>query len=192
MSSSFAGVRVQPLPQLPEPSAISSSRRRSRLTEREVWNACDTLVARGEGITMRLVHEVLQQRGSLSTVTKFVNTWKDRRADADPSAALPPRTAPDHLRESLELVWERARDDVRRELQAERDALATARAELDERHHQDQQELAATRQANAQLQSMIDRLADRFGALETTIKAQGREQAKALKDVADSIAGNRH
>ena len=49
------------------------------LTEQEVFNACDTLQARGEGVSRRAVYKMLG-RGSMTTIARLVSLWEDRQA----------------------------------------------------------------------------------------------------------------
>jgi chromosome segregation ATPase len=49
------------------------------LTEQDVFDTCDTLQMRGEGVSRRAVYKALG-RGSMTTISRLVSLWEDKQA----------------------------------------------------------------------------------------------------------------
>lgn len=169
-------------PPLPEASLPPRVPRGAWISETDVWKACSKLAAQRIPVTTPRVRKELGDRGSNSTINRFINTWKAASREHPEDVAVEPASpAPDQLREPMQLVWDRARLEVREEVAAEREALSAARQELDERHQRDQKEIETVRLANDQLQALLDRLEARLAGAEKAIQGQTAAVAESLE-----------
>ncbi len=154
-----------------------------RLTEEEVHEACAEIAAQGERPTVLNVYDRLG-RGSLTTITKYFNSWKaSDEAQAFGADDLPAVVKlPDELsgegEDLMKRVWNVAKGLADSELEVQREALRQA----------EQASLKKVEEAFAfsEAQALkIERLEDDF----RTIRAQLEEEFATRKKTESQLAG---
>lgn len=153
-----------------------------KLTEDEVHAACVDIVAQGERPTALTLLEKLG-RGSLTTITKYLNTWQATdEAQALKSEALPavvkvPAELSREGEDLLKKMWNTAKGIADEELEIQREALRQA----------EQANQAKVEEAFkfSEVQNMkIERLEDDFN----TIRKQFDAEYKAHKETRGQLA----
>lgn len=102
-----------------------------KLTEEEVHAACVELAAQGERPRAISLHEKLG-RGSLSTITKYLNSWNASdeaqalKADALPTVVRLPDELSKDGEDLLKRMWNTAKGIADAELEIQREALKQA------------------------------------------------------------------
>ncbi|WP_031432020.1 DNA-binding protein [Methylomicrobium agile] len=153
-----------------------------KLTEDEVHAACVDIVAQGERPTALTLLEKLG-RGSLTTITKYLNTWQATdEAQALKSEALPavvkvPAELSREGEDLLKKMWNTAKGIADEELEIQREALKQA----------EQANQAKVEEAFkfSEVQNMkIERLEDDFN----TIRKQFDAEYKAHKETRGHLA----
>lgn len=178
-----------PSPQPPEVPAVARQSRGPWITETEVWKACQRLAAQRIPLTTPRVRKEIGDRGSNTTVRRYIDSWVAAHREQPGEVAVDPATpAPDQLREPMQLVWDRARLEVREEVAAEREALAVKAQELDARHEKDQKEIQDVRNRNDQLQAIVTGFESRIASLESQLKTAAREMREATSAHGGQIA----
>jgi chromosome segregation ATPase len=149
-----------------------------KLTEEEVHAACAEIAAQGERPRSTLLLEKLG-RGSLSTITKYLNSWNSSdEAHALKAEALPMVVKlPDELNKDgedlLKRMWNTAKGIADAELDIQREALKQA-----EQANQLKVEEAFK---FSEAQSMkIDRLEDTIAGLQTELEEEQNDHAQAV------------
>jgi len=91
------------------------------VSEEEVRECGEALLAEGKTVSPRTVREALGGRGSYSTITKHLNVWKANR----PATVSPiPLEIPDSIQSSFASIWRAAMAEAHREAQAVRERAA--------------------------------------------------------------------
>ncbi len=100
----------------------------TRLTEHEVHQACLDISAQGERPTSLTLLKKLG-RGSLTTITKYLNSWKDTdealnlKADLLPPVAELPEALSLSAEELAKKIWLTSKEMADKELEIQREAL---------------------------------------------------------------------
>lgn len=154
----------------------------ARLTEQEVHAACADFAAQGERPTALKLLDALG-RGSLTTITKYLNSWNQSdEAQALDAESLPAIVQlPDELtrdgEELLKKIWNVAKGIADREIQVQREALKQA--------EKDSQARVEDAFAFSDAQAMkIERLEDEI----KTLKAQLDDVCREYAEIEDSLA----
>jgi chromosome segregation ATPase len=153
-----------------------------KLTEEEVHAACVDIVAQGERPTALTLLEKLG-RGSLTTITKYLNTWQATgeaqalKIEALPAVVKVPAELAKEGEDLLKRMWHTAKGIADEELEIQREALKQA----------EQANQAKVEEAYkfSEAQNMkIERLEDDF----TSIKKQFDAEYKAHKETRGQLA----
>lgn len=110
----------------------------SRLTEEEVHEACAEIVAQGERPTSLSLLDKLG-RGSLTTITKYLNSWyasddaKTLEAETLPAIVQLPQELTKDGDELLKKIWNIAKGIADKELEVQREALRQAEKDAQSR-----------------------------------------------------------
>jgi chromosome segregation ATPase len=153
-----------------------------KLTEEEVHAACTDIVAQGERPTALTLLDKLG-RGSLTTITKYLNTWNATeeaqaiKADTLPAVVKLPQELSKDGEDLLKRMWNIAKGIADAELEIQREALKQA-----EQANQAKVE-EAFKFSEAQAMK-IDRLEDDFN----TIRKQFEAEYKAHKETSSKLA----
>ena len=143
------------------------------VTKEQIFAAADALAA--EGLRPTLVAVRQRVGGSYSTISPALNEWKARQAAKDlPMREAAPQAVTEKLSELGAEVWAIALDLANGRLAAEREALETARAEL-EAARQEAAELAD------QLTAELDEAKARITAMEAA-EAAAKGEIEALRE----------
>lgn len=154
------------------------------ITKGDIYAAADALVAEGKNPTLANVRKALGG-GSFTTISEGVAAWKkDRRAQPAPLQEPPPAAVADKFSGLLAEVWAAALGLAYARLASEREALASARVELEDERRQ-AVELAAQVSADLdQANQVRERLASELDAA----VAAGIEQGEQLETVTKELA----
>lgn len=91
------------------------------VSEEDVRRCADELSAEAKTVSPRTVREALGGRGSFSTISKYLNVWKDNR----PAGVSPiPLEIPDSIQSSFNAIWRSALTEAHREAQVVRERAA--------------------------------------------------------------------
>lgn len=154
-----------------------------RLTEAEVHEACAEIAAQGERPTSLNLLDKLG-RGSLTTITKYMNSWYEsgdaRSLDATslPAVVQLPQELSKDGEDLLKKIWNVAKGIADQELEAQREALRQAEKDVQARV----EEAFAFSEAQA---LKIERLEEDFRA----IRGQLDEEFLAHKNTKTQLAG---
>jgi hypothetical protein len=85
------------------------------ITYEEVELQAETLVARGENPTLEKVRRALGDRGSNSTLSKYINEWRGRRASFTTPPAVQP-TMSDPVNQAVHRVWHQLQEETQSEI----------------------------------------------------------------------------
>jgi len=91
------------------------------VSEEDVRDCAEALLADGKTASPRTIREGLGDRGSYSTITKHLNAWKANR----PAVVSPiPLAIPDSIQSAFAAVWRASLTEAHREVQAVRERAA--------------------------------------------------------------------
>jgi len=145
------------------------------ITEQDVFNAADSLVADGQKPTQTTVREFLGG-GSFATIGPALKRWRAAQWEQRELAEV---ELPAELGEALQQlggrVWQAAIDAAETRLAAERDALAVAREEMES-------EVQEQRDAVQQLEVEAEQAQQQIADLEERLK-----QEQAISDRANQL-----
>ena len=159
-----------------------------RLTEEEVHAACAEIAAQGERPTALTLLDRLG-RGSLTTITKYLNTWNATdeaqaiKAEALPAVVKLPQELSKDGEDLLKKMWNIAKGIADEELDIQREALKQA-------------ELANQAKVEeafkfSEAQSMkIDRLEDTLAELQAKLAEEQNEQAETVTHLNEAEKAN--
>ena len=108
----------------------------NRLKQSDIDTACLALIERGERISTTNVHKEVGERGSYSTIQKFITDFRTRNPEQSEQVAnLPLKTEiPDSLKilseNGLKAIWQQARELAYSELEVQRESLKKAEDEV--------------------------------------------------------------
>jgi chromosome segregation ATPase len=148
-----------------------------RLTEVEVHAACSSIAAQGERPTALTLLEKLG-RGSLTTITKYLNTWnasdeaKDLGAETLPAIVKLPSELTRDGEDLIKKMWSIAKGIADEELDIQRDALKQAEIATNKRV----EEAFAFSEAQA---LKIERLEDELQALQAELVSEQNSHTQA-------------
>lgn len=155
-----------------------------RLTEEEVHAACADIAAQGESPTAVKLLDKLG-RGSLTTITKYLNTWKlTGEAQAFDVESLPaviqlPEELTKDGEDLLKKIWNIAKGIADSELDVQREALKQA--------EKDNQARVEEAFAFSEAQSMkIERLEEHLGDINAQLDEKIREHNQTVSDLIDA------
>ena len=101
------------------------------ITKDQIWAAADELQRLGQTPTLAAVREVLGETGSFSTIAPAMAEWRAQQMKTA-SAKMPiPEAFSARMRQQAEHVWAEALGVADELVSSERDALRTARKELE-------------------------------------------------------------
>ena len=109
---------------------------KERLTQDAIDTACLALIGRGESLSSTKVHKEVGERGSFSTIQKFITDFKARNPEQSEQVAnLPLKIEiPEGLKvlseNGLKAVWYQARELAHNELEVQREALRKAEEDI--------------------------------------------------------------
>lgn len=153
-----------------------------KLTEQEIHSACADFVAQGERPTTLKLFDSLG-RGSLTTISKYLNSWKQtEEAQVLDAESLPAVVQlPDNLakdgEEFLKKIWNVAKGSADREIEVQRVALKQA--------EKDSQARVEEAFAFSDAQAMkIERLEDEIKALQAQLDNECKQHAADLHNLA--------
>lgn len=148
-----------------------------RLTEEEIHIACADIAAQGEQPTSLKLYELLG-RGSMSTISKYLRTWKQTdeakslEADSLPRVVELPEELTKDSEDLLKKIWNVAKGLANREIEAQREALRQA--------EKDSQVRVEEAFAFSEAQEMkIERLEEDL----RTLRKQFEDEHKAHKEI---------
>jgi chromosome segregation ATPase len=159
-----------------------------RLTETEVHSACVSIAAQGERPTALTLLEKLG-RGSLTTITKYLNSWnasaeaKNLGAETLPAIVkLPPELTKDG-EDLIKKIWSIAKGIADEELDIQRDALKQAELVTHSRVEE------AFKFSEAQAMK-IERLEDDLSDLKSELAKEQNNLAKTAHQLNEAEKGN--
>lgn len=154
------------------------------LTEQDVFDAADALVANCQRPTQTSIREFLGG-GSYATIGPALKKWRAAQAEQHELAEV---ELPTELAEALQQlggrVWQAAIDAAETRLAAERDALAVAREEMES-------ELLEQREAVQQLEAEAEQRTARIDELEqqhTAALEAATEQDRRIVELTAALA----
>lgn len=149
------------------------------ITTETIHAAADQLAAAGERPTLARVREALGG-GSFTTISEAMKTWRQAQEAEHALAQVEiPEAVAERLEAATGALWEAAVAEAERRLQAERDALAEARAEAEA-------EVAEAREAVETLEREAVEREQRIEALVAERDTQA-ERATAERERADNL-----
>ncbi len=89
---------------------------RMGVTYEEVELQAETLVAKGENPTLEKVRRALGDRGSNSTLSKYINEWRGRRAQSSPNNPNSILQVSDPVNEAVNRVWQQLKEESQLEI----------------------------------------------------------------------------
>ncbi len=170
---------------------------RTGVTYEEIELQAETLMAKGENPTLEKIRRALGDRGSNSTLSKYINEWRGRRAKAVPTIHTTINLS-DPVNEAVNRVWQQLKEEAEAEIdRAKEEARETietankAKAQLELERNQAFHELEIMRgnlsnakAYNLTLESNLNQtqkeLAVTVGRLEEVINRH--EEVKAEKE----------
>lgn len=119
------------------------------ITYEEVKSHAETLIAKGENPTLEKIRRALGDRGSNSTISKYLNQWRGTRAQFanKPQVAL----IPDPVNEAVGRVWYQLREETQTEINQIKEE---ARASIEVATQQKEQALFERNQAFQELEEL--------------------------------------
>ena len=156
----------------------------SRLTEEDVHAACADIAAQGERPTALKLLDSLG-RGSLTTITKYLNSWNQTEeaqtinAESLPAVVELPEALSKDGGDLLKKIWNIAKGIADAELDVQREALRHAEKEAQTRV----EEAFAFSEAQA---IKIERLEEGFRALKEQLDEEYREHQNTQKILSDA------
>lgn len=157
----------------------------TRITQVEVWAACDALLLAGERPTIERVRQRLG-RGSPNTVSPWLDAWYKHLGGRlkDPGAFDAPPALPDPVQQAARYFWEAALAETRRDFdQRLRDGLAAAVANVEAEKERARIADAAAFDASGKAVRLRAELAQREAEL-----AEARRELAALRE-AGAVTG---
>jgi chromosome segregation ATPase len=131
------------------------------ITFGEVCDAIDDIIARGENPTIARVRVELGDRGSNTTITKYINAWKDNYEEKLPIQASPIRKlASDNVHQLVDKIWEQLQQESKATNEKIKQEAQTAIENVNKEKEKIDQE-------RAELVSTLDRLNKEMTELET-------------------------
>jgi len=177
-----------------------------RLTEEEVHEACAEIAAQGERPTVLNVYDRLG-RGSLTTITKYFNTWKASdeaqafRLEDLPAVVKLPEELSNEGEGLMKRIWNVAKGLADAELEIQREALRQAehasmkkveeefaiRKKSEVQLANEEKNNVALSKDNEQLRHEIDNLRNQVASLEEANKAVLTEQRQLQTNHVEEI-----
>ena len=146
------------------------------ISKEQIFTIADELDAAGQNPTLAAVRKVLGG-GSFTTISEAMNEWKARKAEKETPLRQPaPPAVAERLAEFGAEIWALALELANGRLASEREALDTARVQL-EAERQEAAELAD--QVSAELEALQSKVAK----LEEANTTLATEHEKALRQV---------
>ena len=159
-----------------------------RLTEEEVHEACAEIAAQGERPTSLNLLDKLG-RGSLTTITKYMNSWYESgiaqslEADSLPAVVQLPQELTKDGEDLLKRLWNVAKGIADRELEVQREALRQAEKDTQARV----EEAFAFSEAQAM---KIERLEEDFRTIRTQLEEEFAAHKKAEVQLSNEEKNN--
>lgn len=101
------------------------------ITKDQIWAAADELQRLGQTPTLAAVREMLGETGSFSTIAPAMAEWRAQQMKTAGAKMPIPEAFSARMRQQAEHVWAEALGVADELVSSERDALRTARKELD-------------------------------------------------------------
>jgi chromosome segregation ATPase len=158
------------------------------ITKEQIFQAADQLAAEGEAPTLANVRKALGG-GSFTTISEAMNEWKAKQqATTAPLREPAPAAVATRLHELGADIWGIALELANSRLSSEREALETARTQL-ETAQQEATELADQLSAELEtLQAQHRQTSEALQAASTTIQALQQENATLSRQLATTEA----
>ena len=159
-----------------------------RLTEEEVHEACAEIVAQGERPTALTLYDKLG-RGSMTTITKYLTSWKSSdeaqaiQADALPAVVKLPAELSKEGEELLKKMWNVAKGLTDAELEIQREALKQA----EQANQKKVEEAFAFSEAQA---LKIERIEEDFRTIRIQLEEEFAAHKKTKTQLADEEKSN--
>ena len=147
------------------------------ITKEEIFKAADQLLASGQQPTLAKVRAALGG-GSFSTISTVMTEWKAARNSLTPSREPAPQVIAERLEGLGREIWAVALEWANARLSAERDALATAKEEVEE-----------FRQQATDLADLVTTEIERVHGELSTVTAQAKSAEQESLALRSQLAG---
>lgn len=191
------------------------SRRSPPLTEKEVWDAAETLEEEGAPVSQQSVLHFIGH-GSITTIAKYLTTWREHNHMASEIKSLNlPTKPPDYVAAAFMEMWRTAEEEARKQaekaLDNERQAVETLRQKtqreledfraenrtLERLRENAQNELEALKErhqklvteydeTNTRLQNEIDALKNHLSETEKTLSVESQKNRDLAQRIEDA------
>lgn len=131
------------------------------ITKDQIWAAADELQRLGQAPTLTAVREMLGETGSFSTIAPAMAEWRAQQMKTAGAKIPIPEAFSARMRQQAEHVWADALGVADELVSSERDALRTARKELETER--------------AEMASLLDNAAAQIGA---AVQRQHEQESK--------------
>lgn len=103
----------------------------------EIECQAEMLVAKGQNPTLEKIRRALGDRGSNSTLSKYINEWRGRRSKATSSISIPnPINLSDPVNEAVNRIWQKLKEEAEFEIakikEEAQEAVETANLSVEE------------------------------------------------------------
>lgn len=148
------------------------------ITKDQIWAAADELQRLGKSPTLVAVREAIGETGSFSTIAPVMAEWRALQAKTTTAKAPIPEAFSARMRQQAEHVWADALGVADEFVSSERDALRTARKELEAER--------------AEMASLLDRAAEQIAAAtlrHKDLEAKNEELSELNAAIKAELAG---
>ena len=149
------------------------------ITKEKIFKTADELLASGQQPTLAKVRAALGG-GSFTTISTVMTEWKVARNSAAPSREPAPQVIAERLESLGNEVWAVALELANARLSAERDALATSQAEMED-----------ARQQAAELADQLTTELDQVRAELSTVTSQAQAAKQEFLALRSQLSGTK-
>jgi hypothetical protein len=159
------------------------------ITREQIFKAADIIQEQGQAPTLAAVRKHLGG-GSFSTISEWMNEWRNLRARIEPPREPVPKAIIDRLLGFGDDLWATALEVAQQRFQAEREALEAQRAEMEQRLNE---AAALADQTSEELESCKGKLtaaiqqADERVALASREAVEAREAAAVMRGQLEAL-----
>lgn len=157
--------------------------RRGAITEAQVFEAADTLVAQGREVTPTVLLSVLGS-GSFTTIYKHMAAWEASRVSA--AVSQTPTEIPGPVQLAFATAWRVASTEAGREVTVAREKAAEEVAAAEKRFQEALQTIEGLETESESDNKRIESLTEKIAALESGLQKSENEKA-ALKATSDQL-----
>lgn len=151
------------------------------ITYEQVQHAIELLLESQEKFTLQDVRATLGDRGSMSTISKYVQKWKNQHYISQKPLEKSMKPAPEMLMESVSSLWQNMSDASNQKLYEKEKEIAEIKSQSEEHIASLSEHLEKEKSFNSDQTKTIERLEENIRALETQLMIE-RQSNKTLTD----------